>query len=59
MTKRQLARLIIKSYDFDKKSQFDRIIQMLKTIMFHVEQGTEEIQYTIWYLEDKERLCSK
>lgn len=57
MTKRQLARLIIKSYDFNKKNQFDRVIQMLKTIMFHVEQNTEDIQYTIWYLEDKKRMC--
>ncbi len=59
MSKRTLARLIIKSYDFTRKNQFERVINFLKTVMFHVEQGTEDIQYTIWYLEDKERLCSK
>ena len=57
MDKRTLAKLIIKSYDFNQKSQFDRIIDFLKTVMFHVEQ-TENIQYTIWYMEDlKGRAC--
>lgn len=51
MDKRTLAKLIIKSYDFNQKSQFDRIIDFLKTVMFHVEQS-DDIQHTIWYLED-------
>lgn len=57
MDKKTLARLIIKSYDFEKKSQFDRIIDFLKTVMFHVEQS-DDIQYVVWYLEDKRR-CVK
>lgn len=54
MTKRTLARLIIKSYDFDKKSQFDRVIQFLKTVLYHTDNS--DIQDAIWYLEDKRRL---
>jgi hypothetical protein len=57
MDKRTLARLIIKSYDFKEKRQFERVINFLKTVLFHVEHDTDDIQYTIWYLEDKERLC--
>lgn len=54
MTKRDLARLIIKSYDFNHKSQFDRIIQFLKTVLYHTDN--EDVQSVIWYLEDKKRL---
>lgn len=54
MTKRELARIIIKSYDFKQKSQFDRTIQFLKTVLYHTDN--EDIQNIIWYLEDKRRL---
>jgi hypothetical protein len=54
MTKRDLARLIIKSYDFKQQSQFDRTIQFLKTVLYHTDN--KDIQNIIWYLEDKKRL---
>lgn len=54
MSKRDLAKLVIKSYDFEKKSQFDRTIQFLKTVLYHTDN--EDIQNIIWYLEDKRRL---
>lgn len=54
MTKKSLAKLIIRSYDFNQKSQFDRIIQFLKTVLYHT--NNEDVQSVIWYLEDKRRL---
>ena len=55
MTKKQLARLIVKSYDFTKRSEFDRVIEWLKTILYHSTKNLDDVQYTIWYLEDKRR----
>lgn len=54
MTKKSLAKLIIRSYDFNQKSQFDRVIQFLKTVLYHT--NNEDVQSVIWYLEDKRRL---
>lgn len=56
MTKKQLARLIVKSYDFTKRSEFDRVIEWLKTILYHSTKNLDEVQYTMWYLEDKRRM---
>jgi hypothetical protein len=55
MTKKQLARLIVKSYDFTKRSEFDRVIEWLKTILYHSTKNLDDVQYTMWYLEDKRR----
>lgn len=55
MTKKQLARLIVKSYDFTKQSEFDRVIEWLKTILYHSTKNLDDVQYTMWYLEDKRR----
>jgi hypothetical protein len=55
MTKRQLAKIIVKSYDFTKKSEFDRVIEWLKTILYHSTKNLDDVQYTMWYLEDKRR----
>ena len=55
MTKKQLARLIIKSYNFTKQSEFDRVIEWLKTILYHSTKNLDDVQYTMWYLEDKRR----
>lgn len=55
MTKKQLARLIVKSYDFTKRSEFDRVIEWLKTILYHSTKNSDDVQYTMWYLEDKRR----
>jgi hypothetical protein len=55
MTKKQLARLIVKSYDFTKTSEFDRVIEWLKTILYHSTKNLDDVQYTMWYLEDKRR----
>lgn len=55
MTKKQLARLIVKSYDFTKRSEFDRVIEWLKTILYHTTKNLDDVQYTLWYLEDKRR----
>ena len=55
MTKKQLARLIVKSYDFTKQSEFDRVIEWLKTILYHTTKNLDDVQYTLWYLEDKRR----
>lgn len=53
MTKKQLAQIIIKSYDFTERSQFDRILEYLKTILFHT--NNTDVQNAIWYIEDKKR----
>jgi hypothetical protein len=55
MTKKQLARLIVKSYNFTKRSEFDRVIEWLKTILYHSTKNLDDVQYTMWYLEDKRR----
>ena len=55
MTKKQLARLIVKCYDFTTAAEFDRVIEWLKTIFYHSDKNPDDIQYTIWYLEDKRR----
>jgi hypothetical protein len=55
MTKRQLAKIIVKSYDFTQKSEFDRVIEWLKTILYHSTKNLDDVQYTMWYLEDKRR----
>ena len=55
MTKKQLARLIVKSYDFTKRSEFDRVIEWLKIILYHSTKNLDDVQYTMWYLEDKRR----
>ena len=52
MTKKQLAKIIIKSYDFTERSQFDRILEYLKTVLFHT-MNNADVQNAIWYLEDK------
>ena len=59
MTKKQLARLIVKSYDFTKQSEFDRVIEWLTTILYHSTKNLADVQYTIWYLEDKRRVVIK
>ena len=55
MTRRQLAKIIVKSYDFTKKSEFDRVIEWLNMVLFHSTKNNDDVQYTIWYLEDKRR----
>lgn len=60
MTKKTLARLIIKSYDFTSKNDFSKIITFLTTCLYHTEEKQEEedIQSAIWYLTDKRRMCN-
>ena len=55
MTKRDLARLIIKSYDFKTKDDYINIIRFLTTCLFHTidNDQSKDIQNTIWYLQDK------
>lgn len=55
MTKKDLARLIIKSYDFKTKDDYTNIIRFLTTCLFHTadKDQSNDIQNTIWYLQDK------
>ena len=55
MTKRDLAKLIIKSYDFKTKDDYSNIIRFLTTCLFHTidNDQSKDIQSTIWYLQDK------
>lgn len=60
MTRRQLARLIVKSYDYKTKKDFTKVINFLSVCMFHTEEKQEEedIQSVIWHFEDKRRMCN-
>lgn len=55
MTERQLARLIIKAYDFKLKSEYQNLINFLTICMYHTtdNEKAEQIQSAIWYLMDK------
>ena len=59
MTRKQLARIIVKSYDYKTKKDFTKILNFLTVCMFHTEEKAEEedIQSVIWYLTDKRRMC--
>lgn len=61
MTRRQLARLIVKSYDYKTKKDFTKVINFLSVCMFHTEEKQEEedIQSVIWHFEDKRRMCNE
>ena len=60
MTRKQLARIIVKSYDYKTKKDFTEVINFLSVCMFRTEEKQEEkdIQSVIWHLEDKRRLCN-
>lgn len=57
MTRKQLARIIVKSYDYKTKKDFTKVINFLSVCMFHTgeKQEEEDIQSVIWYLEDRRR----
>lgn len=59
MTRKQLARIIAKSYDYKTKKDFTKVLNFLAVCMFHTEEKQEatDIQNVIWYLEDKRRMC--
>lgn len=54
MDKRQLAKIIIKSFDLTKDEKI-RLIEFLTICMYHADnnQKSNDIQNTIWYLQDK------
>lgn len=54
MDKRQLAKIIIKSFDLTKDEKI-RLIEFLTICMYHTDnnQKSNDIQNTIWYLQDK------
>ena len=60
MTRKQLARLVVKSYDYKTKKDFTKVINFLSVCMFHTEEKQEEedIQSVIWHFEDKRRMCN-
>lgn len=57
MTKRTIAKLMIKCYDFTKESQFINLINFLTICLWHCEDTEKAgiIQNAIWYICDKQK----
>lgn len=58
MTKRALAKLMIKCYDFTTAAEFAELILFLKICLYHTEDSEQanDIQNAIYYVTDKAKM---
>lgn len=59
MTKRILAKLMIKCWDFKTVQEFNNLIELLTICLYHTDEveKAEDIQNAIWYIVDKKQAC--